>query len=121
MLNGKMVILVAALAGGASPAYAAGPDISSAAPRTAAPALLASADGWAFVNGEWVRQDHAYAMKDGRVVHTDTLPHHGSMKGNSAAPKARDATPGGNNKFIAYDGWVFENGEWSLPPSNYRR
>ncbi|MBN9477204.1 MAG: hypothetical protein ABS43_01105 [Bordetella sp. SCN 67-23] len=118
MLNGKMVILVAALVGGASPAYAAGPDISSAAPRTAAPALLASADGWAFVNGEWVRQDHAYAMKDGRLVHTDTLPH-ASKEARPAAPKARNTPSARSDKFIASDGWVFENGEWSLPPRTW--
>lgn len=115
MLNGKMLILVAALAGGASPAYATDTAISGSAPRTANPALLASADGWAFVNGEWVRQDHSYAMKDGRWVHTDTLPH-ASAQAGPATPKTRNAPSARSDKFIASDGWVFENGEWSLPP-----
>ncbi|MDH2237909.1 hypothetical protein N5K27_16555 [Pigmentiphaga sp. GD03639] len=102
MLNGKMLILVAALAGGASPAYAA-------------PTVLASADGWTFVNGEWVRQDHAYAMKDGRLVHTDTLPH-ASKETRPATPRAQSVPSARSDRFIASDGWVFENGEWSLPP-----
>lgn len=63
-------------------------------------------DGWVFKNGEWSPPVHSYDTKDGKLVHTDTLPHH-----NGAAPKQQAAS--------SNDGWVFENGEWGRIPHAY--